>query len=60
MALPTRAVGMAAAVALAVLVLVLGCVVDDAWWSMFTTVCYLMAGQRRRDPPLSLSVSASI
>ena len=34
---------MAAAVALAILVLVLGCVMDDVWWSMFTTVAYLCA-----------------
>ena len=57
MALPTRAVAMAAAVALAILVLVLGCVMDDIWWSMFTTVCYLMAGNSAADEGRALGLS---
>ena len=38
-----RVITMAAVVALALLVLVLGCVIDDNWWSMLTVLCYLVA-----------------
>ena len=38
-----RVMGMAAVVALAATVLVVGCVIDDNWWSLLTALCYLVA-----------------
>ena len=43
MPVPGRLVGMAAAFTAAVTVLVVGCAVDDSWWSLVTALCYLTA-----------------
>ena len=44
MAIPTKVFGLAAAVAFALLILILGCIFEEKWWSLFTAVCYLVAG----------------
>ena len=41
--IPTNLVCMAAAFTVAVTVLLVGCVVDDSWWSLLTALCYLVA-----------------
>ena len=48
MATPTgsplvRIVALAAALALSVLILVVGCAIEGIWWSLFTAACYLGA-----------------
>ena len=43
MPVPGNVVCMAAAFTVAITVLVVGCVVDDSWWSLVTAVCYLAA-----------------
>ena len=43
MPLPSKVFGLAAVVAFALLIVLLGCIAEDNWWSLFTVVCYLVA-----------------